>query len=134
MVGSIRRSREFQNGGVVHDAVDGGCRGHRVLEDAIPLGEHEVGRDENALSLVALAEEGEEDLHLVAVLLDVADVVEEHCVKLVETSEFVVQPQIAPRRKKALDDAERRGEQYAVAAFDEFMPDGAEEMGLAAPG
>jgi hypothetical protein len=61
---------------VVDESVDGGRCRHGVLEDAIPLREDEVARDDHAAPFVALGEEGEEDLHLIAVLLHVADVVD----------------------------------------------------------
>jgi peptidase E len=62
---------------VVHDAIDGGQRGRRVFEDAFPLAEDEVGRDAHAVAFVPLAQEREQHLHFVAVVLDVADVIEE---------------------------------------------------------
>ena len=65
----------------MHQAVDGCGRGHRILEDDLPLGERKVARQQHAAPLVAVGEQGEEDLHLLPVLLDVADVVDDHRVE-----------------------------------------------------
>lgn len=62
--------------GVVNEAIDGSSSGHGVAEDAVPLREDEVANDGDALALVALSEEGKEHFHLVALLLDVAKVVD----------------------------------------------------------
>src|SRR4051794_27488538 len=64
-------SGHLEDHAVVDDAVDGGGSGHRILEDPVPLAEHQVARDDHRASFVALGEEREEDLHFVAVLLDV---------------------------------------------------------------
>jgi hypothetical protein len=76
---------------MVHQAVDRRRRGHRVLEDPIPLAEHDVARDDHALAFVARGEEREEHLHLVAALLHVAEVVQDHGVVGVERGEFLLQ-------------------------------------------
>ncbi len=55
---------------MVDESVDRGGRRHRVLEDPIPLREYKIARDHHAAALVPLGEEGEEHLHLVAVLPD----------------------------------------------------------------
>jgi hypothetical protein len=72
----------------VDETVDSGRRRHWVLEDANPVAEDQVAGDEDAFALVPLGEEGEEHLHLVATLLDVDDVVEDHGVVDVERREF----------------------------------------------
>ena len=68
----------------MNEAVDGGHRGHRVLEDLVPLGEDQVGGDDDGLLLVTLSEEMEEYLHLLGRLLDVADVVDDDGVEALE--------------------------------------------------
>lgn len=57
-------------------SIGSGCCGHRVFEDAVPLGKNEVARDHDAATLVALRKEGKEHLHLVACCTP--DVVENH--------------------------------------------------------
>ncbi|WP_269764349.1 hypothetical protein [Burkholderia ubonensis] len=46
----------------MHHAVDCRKRGHRVLKDAFPFREYEVGRDDDALALVALGEQARLDI------------------------------------------------------------------------
>jgi type I restriction enzyme R subunit len=68
---------EIEDDGVVDHAVYCGHGRHGVLEDAVPIREDEVGRQDDAAPLVALGQQREEDLHLVAIVLHVADVVED---------------------------------------------------------
>lgn len=69
---------------MLNDAVDGGRGRHAVLEDLIPLREHQIRRDQNALSVLPLGEQREEHLHFGAVLLHVADIVEGEAFKAIE--------------------------------------------------
>lgn len=82
--------------------------GHGVLEDAVPLTKDEVAHDDEGPSLVALGEEGEEDLDLLGGLLDVPDVVEDEALEGVELLERTGQCEVALGGKKLLDQAERR--------------------------
>ena len=61
----------------MHEAVDGSHGGHLVFEDLVPLREDQIGTDHDGAALVAFGQEGEEHLHFLPVLLDVADVVED---------------------------------------------------------
>ena len=44
----------------MHQPVDGRRRGHRVLEDLLPLGERKAAGQHHAAALVALGEQGEQ--------------------------------------------------------------------------
>src|SRR5258707_272176 len=68
---------------MVDEPIDRGGGGHRVLEDPIPLAEHQVAGDDYGAPLVALGEEREQYLHFLAVLLDVAKIVTNHGVEAV---------------------------------------------------
>ena len=68
------------------NTIDHGGGGHRVFEDLIPLGEHEVARDHHRASFIALGEQREEDFHFLAVLLDVTNVVEDQDGEPIEPS------------------------------------------------
>lgn len=105
-----------------------------ILENAVPFAEDEVAGDEDAASLVPLGEGGEEHLHLVSALLDVADIVEDDRVVAVEESELFLEPQVALCGEETLHERERRREEDAVPALDELVADGAHEVRLAAPG
>jgi hypothetical protein len=66
-----------ENDGVVNDAIDRRQRGHGIFEDAIPGGKHEIGGNEHRALLIALGQQREERLHLITVLLDIANVVQD---------------------------------------------------------
>src|SRR5258706_13979467 len=93
--GAVAVDGELEDHGVMDDPVDGGGRGHGVLEDLIPLAEHQVGGDEHTPALVTFSEQGEEHFHLLAVLLNVADVVEDHRFEADELAHFRGQTHIA---------------------------------------
>ncbi len=116
------------------DAVDRGGGGHRILEDPVPLAEHEVAGDDHGATLVALGEKREQGLHLVAVLLDVSEVVTNDGVEAVEDGELGFEAKVALGGEQTLNERERRGEQHAVAALDQLVADGAHEVSLAAAG
>ena len=77
-LGSIACDVEFDDHGLVHDTVDRRSSGHRILEDLVPLREHEVAGDHHAATLLAVRQEREQHLLLVTVLPHVADVVQGH--------------------------------------------------------
>ena len=94
---------------MVDQAVDSGHGRHRVLEDLIPLGEDQVGGDNDGLLLVALGEEMEKDLHLLGRLLDVADVVDDYGVETLEPGDGLRKLQVALGDQKLGDQSERPG-------------------------
>ena len=53
----------------------------------VPLGEDQIAADHDAAPLVAFGKEGEEHLHLLAALLDVAEVVQDHDLEAVQALE-----------------------------------------------
>jgi len=75
---AVAGAGHLQDDRVVDQPVDGCGGGHGILENADPIAEDQVAGDEDALAFVPLGQEGEEHLHFVAALLDVADVVEDH--------------------------------------------------------
>lgn len=116
------------------EAVDGRRRRHRVLEDAVPLAEDQVARDEHRPALVALRHQGEEHLDLLGGLLHVADVVEDEQVEMIELAQCTRQFKLALGREEVLHEAEGRREEDAPPLLDERVPDGARRVGLAAAG
>ena len=61
----------------MHEAIDGRCCGHRILEDLVPFAEGKVARQQHAPSFVAFRQKCEQNLHLFATLLDVAKIVDD---------------------------------------------------------
>ena len=94
---------------MVDDPVDRGGGGHRVLEDLVPLGEHQIGGDRDAAPLVAFGEQGEQHLHLAAVVLHVADVVQDQALDTVEPAQLPAQAKVALRFEEAFDQGRDRG-------------------------
>jgi hypothetical protein len=62
---------------MMHQPVDGSGGGHGVLEDTVPLAEDQVTADQYTFALVAFSEGGKQHLPLVAVLLEITDVIED---------------------------------------------------------
>lgn len=96
--------------------IDGGGRGHRVFEDAVPLREHQIAGDGHGPALVALRKERKEHLHLVAVLLYVAEVIENEQVEEVEFAKRFFQSQVALRREQSLNKQVGADEENAMPA------------------
>jgi hypothetical protein len=71
---------------------------HRIFEDPIPLGKDQVRRDRHTAPFVPLGQQGEEHLHLVPVVLDVADIVQDHTGEPVQLRQHVGQAQVPLRR------------------------------------
>ena len=118
------------------EPIDGGHGGHRVLEDLIPLTEDQVGGDQHrALPLVAFGEEGEEHLHLVLRLTDVAEVVADDGVEAMEFGEQVRQFEIAFGDEQLVDELEGRHEEdLQLVALDQFPAERGAVERLAAAG
>ena len=116
---------------MVYHPVDGRCGSHRVLEDLIPLGEHEVACDHHALTLVALGEQGEEHLHLRAVLLHIANIIERQALDAIQALQLPPQAQVALGLKEPLDQRGDGGEEHCMALADSLVPDRRHHRGLA---
>ena len=82
--GSIAGDVEFQDDRVVDHPVDGRRSDHGVGEDMLPLGEDQIGGDAQGATLVAFGDEGEEHLRFLGTLGQVAQVVQQQEVVVVE--------------------------------------------------
>ena len=69
--------------------INGRSGGQGVLEYPIPLREHQVARQQKAAALIPLADECEQHFHLVTVLLDVANVIDDDGIEPVELAQFI---------------------------------------------
>ena len=83
------------------------CGGHGILENTDPIAEDQVAGDEDAFAFVPFGQEGEKHLHFIAALLDVADVVEDHCVIDVEGRQLAFEAKVSLGGQQPLD--ERKG-------------------------
>jgi len=80
---------KFHDDAVVDDAVNGDG-GHGVFEYLLP----QVRRDDDAAAFVALSQEGEEHFHLVAGLLNVADIVEDDHFVGIKAAQLALKQQV----------------------------------------
>lgn len=117
------RAFGLERDSVVHDPVDGGGRGHRILEDLIPLREHQVRCDHDALALVAFGEQRKEHLHLRPVLLNVSDVIERQALEAVKALQLPRQAHVALGGEEFLHRGGDGGLEHRQAALDEGAGD-----------
>ena len=75
---------DFEDRGVVNEAIDGGERHGGIREDLAPCAERLVGGDERGATLVAGADEFEEDGCFGLILADVGEIIEDQQVEAVE--------------------------------------------------
>ena len=95
LVGAVTvHSHHIQNDAMVNHAVDCSHRGHRTFEYSFPFAEHEIGRDQHRFAFIALGKKGKEHLHFVAIVLDIADVIEDHTRIFVQLCQFLGQAQV----------------------------------------
>ena len=133
-LGAVAVAVELEDRGVMDESVDGRHGRHRVLEDLVPLAEDQVRGDDDRLLLVALSEEGEQDLHFLAGLLDVADIVEDDDVEAFEFGECGRQFQVAFGREQLRHQFERRGKHHLqLMSLDPLATEGGDQMRFAAP-
>ena len=125
---------KLQDDGVVHDPVYGRRGGHGVGEDAFPLREDQVGRDAQRPTFVAFGDEGEEDLGLLSALGQVAEIVQEQEVEVVQLAQLSGQVEVAFGGQQILHQAIGRREEDGVAGFHQPVSQGAERVGLAGAG
>ena len=77
----------------MHQAVHCGHRRHGVLENLVPLREHQIAAHQQAAPLVSLGQKGEEHFHLLPRLLNVSQVVQNDGLKAVQLLEQSIQAQ-----------------------------------------
>ncbi len=133
---------EFQDDSVVDHPVNRRGGGHGVGEDALPLGEDQVGRDAQGPALVAFGDQGEEDLGLLVApvsstgqaLGEVAQVVQEQEVEVVQLAQLSGQIEVALGGQQVLHQPVGRCEEDGAAGFHQAVAQGAERVGLAGAG
>lgn len=53
LFGSKARAGHLEDEGMMDQPIDGGSRGHGILEDPIPLAEDEIAADQHAFAFIA---------------------------------------------------------------------------------
>ena len=99
---------------VMDEPVDHGCRHLVIREDAPPFGEFQVGGQQEALTLVAVGDHPEQELGSVPVNRDIAPLVQDQQVEVVQLAAEALQ-RAAPPGFRQLQDELRHGiEAYLV--------------------
>ena len=117
--GAVARHVELSDHRVMHDPVDRSRRGHRALEDLLPLAEHQVARHDQRAALIALGDQREEHLGLVRSVLQVSEVVKDENLEVVELAQHPRQVEVSLRGQQVLDELVGRGEVHRVALLDQ---------------
>ncbi len=133
-LGPVAGNREFQNHGMMDHPIHGRRRGHGILEDLVPLAEDEIAGDQHRPALIAFGQQGEQHVHLFAVLLHIPEVIENERVKAVEPFQFSREAEIAFGREQALDELEGGGKEHGAPLPDKLQSESTDEMGLARAG
>ncbi len=68
--------------------------GHRIFENAFPFAEHEIGGDQHRFAFIALGQERKEHLHFVAIVLNVANIIEDDTGIFVQLGQLLGQAQV----------------------------------------
>ena len=111
---------------MVNQAVDRGRRGHRVLEYLLPLRERQIARQQHTASFVTLGQQREQNLHLFATLLHVADVVDDQGVALRKATDRSREFQVALRYQQLLHQQAACRKVDPAALPDQFLTETAQ--------
>ncbi len=121
-------AHHIQDHGMMNYTVNSCQSRHRIFEDAFPFAKDQICGNHHRFPFVALSQEREQDLHFITVVLDVADIIENHTGKLVQFREFLWQTQISLGRQKSLDKGAGGHPEHGVASLDQFIPDRSQGM------
>jgi len=115
-------SHHIQNDPVVDHAVDSSHSGHGIFENAFPFTEHEIGADQHGFAFIAFRKKRKKHLHFVAIMLNVANIIEDDTGIFVQFGQLLGQAQIAFGGEEPLH--ERAGWRPAdgMTRQDEFIP------------
>lgn len=79
----------------MHHPIDGSCGRHRISEDLVPFAEDQIAGDQDGAPFIAFGEQGEQHLHLLAVLLHIPQVIEDEGVEAIESLQLGGETEIA---------------------------------------
>ena len=122
---------KLEDDGVVHHPVNHHGGGHRVGEDTLPLRGDQVGRDAQRPAFVAFCDGGEKDFRLFVPLGQVAQVVQEQEVEVVQLAQLSGQGEVPLGGQQVLHQVVGRCEEDGVSSFHQTVAQGAERVSLA---
>jgi hypothetical protein len=125
-----RHPDHIQDDAVMDHPVNSGHRGHGVLEDLVPSGKHEIGRNEHGPLFIPFRKEGKKHFHFFAILLNIANVIEHEASNLLKPSNLLGETQGAFGRQQALDKGRGAGPEHRMPLLDEFVAKSCGQMGF----
>jgi len=117
---------------MVEQPVDRRRGGHEILEDALPLREGQVAGEQDAAAFTAVGQQGKQHLHLLAAVLDIADVVDDQTILLAQALQGTRQRQVTPSGEQLLHQQVAGSEQDPPTLLNQRLSQGTQQMGLAA--
>ena len=84
----------IQNDAVVDHTVDSSHGGHGIFEDSFPFAEHEIGGDQHRFAFIAIRQKRKKHLHFVAIVLNVANIIEDDTGIFVQLCQLLGQAQV----------------------------------------
>jgi hypothetical protein len=124
MIEPVAWQIHFNNNAVMDQPVDGRSRHHRVLKDLFPLAEREVAREHDTATFIPFSQEREEHFHLVTVLLDVADIIDNEHLDFRELLQELGQSKRLLGLQEILDQERAPREDHTPPLLDELMSEG----------
>ena len=125
---------DFEDRGVMDEAIDSGERHGGVWKDLSPGAERLICRDQGRSAFVAGADQLEQDGGFRLILADIGEVIEDQQIEAVEPIDGRLQCQFAACHLKPLNQIGGSSEQHAAAVFHQCQADGGGQMRLAAAG
>ena len=113
---------------MVNDAVDSSHGGHGIFENTFPFAKHEIGSDQHRFAFIALRKERKEHLHFVAIVLHIANIIEDDTGIFIQLCQLLGQAQIPFSSEEPLhQDAGWRPED-GMPGQDELIPKGRQNV------
>lgn len=125
---------ELDDHRVMDESVDRGGGGHGVLEDLLPARELEIGAEQDAAPFVTFGQQGEEDFHLFAALLNVTQVVDNQRFELLELLDDSFQAEVPFGSQQFLDQHLTRREVDRASLASQLVPQRTEQIRFARTG
>ncbi len=96
--------------------------GHRIFENAFPFAEHEIGADQHRFAFIALGKKRKKHLHFVAIVLNVANIIEDDTGIFVQLGQLLGQAQVAFGREEPLHEGACWRPPDGMTRQDELIP------------
>ena len=106
---------DLEDGSVMDESIDLGDGGGLVGKDSIPLGERQIGCEEDGTLFVAIGDQFEEDGTFFPFAGDTGEIVEDEEVELVTTREQSIELEMALSDQRFLDEARGSSEEHLKA-------------------